>query len=127
MTEARATVADPAALQQITRLYQLVDAGDAAGVADLHAAGAVYHRPGYEPMCGREAVFWFYHRDRIIADGQHRIELAVADEEQVAVHGRFSGRLHDGSAVDLRFADFFSLDRAEQIVERRTFYFTHTV
>jgi steroid delta-isomerase len=126
MTETR-VVADSAALQQIHRLYELIDTGDAAGVADLHAADAAYHRPGYEPRTGREAIFWFYHRDRIIAAGQHRIEMAVADEAQVAVHGRFRGRLHDGSAVDLRFADFFAFDRTGLIAERRTFYFTHTV
>jgi ketosteroid isomerase-like protein len=114
-------------LQQVYRLYELVDSDDAAGVADLHAADAVYHRPGYEPRCGREAVFWFYQRDRIIASGQHQIEQAVADDQQVAVHGRFTGLLHDGSAVDLRFADFFSFDRSDLISERRTFYFTATV
>jgi ketosteroid isomerase-like protein len=115
------------ALQQVYRLYELVDSGDAAGVADLHAADAVYHRPGYEPRCGREAVFWFYQRDRIIASGQHQIQQAVADHHQVAVHGRFTGLLHDGTAVDLRFADFFSFDRSGLVCERRTFYFTHTV
>lgn len=118
---------DSLALQKIHQLYQFVDTGDAAGVADLHAADAVYHRPGYQPMTGREAVFWFYHRDRIIAAGQHQIEMAVADHEQVAVHGRFRGRLHDGAAVDLRFADFFAFDQVGLIAQRRTFYFTHTV
>jgi len=126
MTETQ-IAADGLALQQIHHLYELIDTGDSAGVADLHAADAMYHRPGYEPMIGREAVFWFYHRDRIIAAGQHRIEMAVAEREQVAVHGRFGGRLHDGTPVDLRFADFFALDRTGLITERRTFYFTHTV
>jgi len=126
MTETQNAI-DSVALQQIYHLYELIDTNDTAGVADLHAAEAVYHRPGYEPMTGREAIFWFYHRDRVIATGQHRIEMAVAECEQVAVHGRFRGRLHDGTAVDLRFADFFALDRTGLIAERRTFYFTHTV
>jgi len=119
--------ADSLALHQVRRFYQLVDANDAAGVADLYSVDATYHRPGYEPMHGREEVFWFYHRDRIIASGAHQVQMAVADDQQAAVHGRFTGRLHDGAAVDLRFADFFSFDETGLIRDRRTFYFTHTV
>ncbi len=127
MIDTGLAVADCLALQQVHRFYQLVDANDAAGVADLYAADAVYQRPGYEPMRGREEVFWFYHRDRIIATGAHHVEMAVADKRQAAVHGRFTGRLHDGGSVDLRFADFFSFDDSDLISDRRTFYFTHTV
>ena len=127
MTQTQVRVSDSVALQQAQLLYQLVDAGDAAGVAQLHAPDAVYHRPGYEPMVGRERVFQFYHRDRIIAEGHHILETTVADEFQVAINGQFIGRLHDGSSVELRFADFFEVDEHALIVDRRTFYFTHTV
>jgi steroid Delta-isomerase len=127
MTQTQVRVSDSVALQQAHLLYQLVDAGDAASVAQLHAPDAVYHRPGYEPMVGRERVFQFYHRDRIIAEGRHILETTVADDFQVAINGQFIGTLHDGSAVELRFADFFLVDEHALIVHRRTFYFTHTV
>jgi hypothetical protein len=78
-------------------------------------------------MVGREQVFQFYHRDRIIAAGTHLLETAVADEFQVAINGRFVGTLRNGTAVDLRFADFFDLDECTLVTRRRTFYFTHTV
>jgi steroid delta-isomerase len=127
MTETQVRVADSLALQQVHLLYQLVDAGDAAGVAQLHAADAVYYRPGYEPMVGREQVFQFYDRDRIIAEGNHILETTVADEFQVAINGQFLGTLRDGTPVALRFADFFTVDENCLITDRRTFYFTHTV
>lgn len=127
MTQTQVRVADSLALQQVHLLYQLVDAGDAVGVAQLHSPDAVYHRPGYEPMVGRERVFQFYDRDRIIAEGRHILETMIADEFQVAINGQFLGTLRDGRAVELRFADFFSVDEHCLIVDRRTFYFTHTV
>lgn len=104
-----------------------MDDPTALPIQAMFARTTVYHRPGYQPYSGREEVFWFYQRDRIIASGAHQIEQAVADDHQVAVHGRFTGLLHDGTAVDLRFADFFSFDRSDLVCERRTFYFTHTV
>jgi steroid delta-isomerase len=127
MTETQVPVADSAALRQVHRFYELVDAGDAAGVADLFAVRASYYRPGYEPMVGREQVLRFYSRDRIIKDGAHTLETIIVERGEVAVHGQFHGQLHDGSPIGLRFADFFALDADQLISERRTFYFTHTV
>ncbi len=127
MTQTQVRTSDSVAVQQVHLLYQMVDAGDAAGIAQLHAPDAVYHRPGYEPMVGRERMFQFYHRDRIIAEGRHVLETMIADDCQVAVNGQFLGTLRDGSAVELRFADFFEVDEHALIVNRRTFYFTHTV
>jgi ketosteroid isomerase-like protein len=127
MTQTQVRTSDSAALRQVHLLYQLVDAGDAAGIAQLLAPDAVYHRPGYEPMVGRERVFQFYHRERIIAEGRHLLETMIADEFQVAVNGQFLGTLRNGNPVELRFADFFEMDEHALIVSRRTFYFTHTV
>ncbi|MCR1783811.1 nuclear transport factor 2 family protein [Nocardioides carbamazepini] len=103
--------------------YHTVDTADAAAVVSLFSEEAAYRRPGYPPMVGRQALLQFYGSDRVIEAGQHRIAQVVSgsDPTQVAVAGRFTGRLKDGSQVDLGFADFFTV-RDSLIVARATFF-----
>ncbi|MGO0577311.1 nuclear transport factor 2 family protein [Ornithinimicrobium panacihumi] len=102
--------------------YERVDAGDLQGVLDWFADDAVYRRPGYEPLRGREALADFYGGVRVIDEGTHTLEEVLVQDRQVAVRGRFDGTLKDGSTVSLGFADFIRYDEADRAVERRSFF-----
>ncbi|MDQ6526644.1 nuclear transport factor 2 family protein [Nocardioides sp. LHD-245] len=111
----------------VRRYYETVDSPTPADVVDLFANDAVYRRPGYEPMVGREALLGFYDRRRVIAEGTHELlGVLVGAPDRAAVEGRFSGRLRDGSSVTLGFADFFTV-KEDLIIERSTYFETPTV
>lgn len=111
----------------VRRYYTLVDAHDVDGLLDLFAPDAVYHRPGYEPLVGREELERFYSTDRVIASGEHTVRTLVTDGDQVAAHGEFAGTLKDGSPVSLRFADFFTVGADGRFARRDTFFFSAMV
>lgn len=118
-----ATTADAEAV--VLQYYEAVDAGRADAVVELFAPDAVYHRPGYQPMVGSEALQRFYSGQRVIAHGHHTITRMMAvGPTQVAVEGWFTGQLKDGTDVELGFADFFTLCRT--LIAQRTTYFAVT-
>lgn len=104
------------------RHFDLIDAGDPQSMARLFALDAVYLRPGYEPFLGRDGILRFYEQVRTIREGRHSLETVIAADGQIAVKGGFSGRLHDGSAIELRFSDFFTLGPAGLFSRRETFF-----
>lgn len=106
----------------VRRYYERVDAGDVAGVLDCFADDAVYHRPGYAPMVGRESLAAFYGGERVIADGQHILDALLVDGDQVAVRGRFEGTLKDGSPARVGFCDFFVLDEHDRALTRHSYF-----
>ncbi len=111
----------------VRRYYELVDAGDVAGLVAMFTEDATYHRPGYEPMRGHEGLTAFYGGERVIREGRHTVSTVVVDGSQVAVHGVFEGELHDDRKVSLRFADFFVLEADGRFSRRDTFFFAPLV
>lgn len=109
------------------RYYRAVDAGDVDGVIDWFAEDATYHRPGYPPMVGRDALRAFYAGDRVIASGSHRLDQLLVDGPAIAVRGVFTGRLKDGSEVSVGFCDFVDYDAQGRAVQRRSYFDTPTV
>lgn len=108
--------------QIVRNYYATVDSAQPIGVVELFTEDAVYRRPGYQPMRGRQALREFYGGERVIASGRHTITRIFDDgADQVAVEGRFTGQLRDGSQVDLGFADVFIL-RGSLITERTTYF-----
>jgi ketosteroid isomerase-like protein len=104
-----------------TTYYEIVDSRGATDVASLFAEDAVYSRPGYRSLVGRESILNFYRQERVIATGAHRINSMICSGERVAVQGVFTGNLKDGTSVSIGFSDFFEF-RNELIVERRTYF-----
>jgi ketosteroid isomerase-like protein len=88
------------AVGAVRRYYSLVDANDVAGIVDLFTDDAVYHRPGYEPLVGRQDLERFYREDRVIQAGAHRltaIGLRPADRGGAGrVLGHAQGRARGG-------------------------------
>ena len=87
--------------------YTAVDSGDVEAVLDCFSDDAVYRRPGYEPIVGREGLRDFYSGVRVIDSGAHEVQDIVVEGDRSAIRCRFVGRLKDGSAAEVGFADFF--------------------
>ena len=107
----------------VRRYYELVDQGDVAGLVALFDTEAVYHRPGYPPLRGKEELRRFYSSQRVIKEGKHTLGAVVAKDREIAVHGEFHGTLHSGETVDTRFADFFHCNPDGTFARRDTFFF----
>lgn len=102
--------------------YECVDSNNIEGMAALFSEEAVYHRPGYEQMSGREGITDFYLHRRVIKEGRHTLASILAQATQVAVVGEYHGVLHSGDPMDLRFADLFNLDAQGAFCRRETFF-----
>lgn len=118
---------ETAPVSAVRRYYVLVDADDVTGLIGLFAPDARYHRPGYQPLAGRDELERFYREDRVIAKGAHTLTAIIAADRDVAVQGEFSGVLRDGRETSLRFADFFSFGADGLIARRDTFFFAPLV
>ncbi len=116
---------DPAA--NVRRYYELVDAGDIQGLIELFAPDAEYRRPGYEPLVGRDELRRFYTRDRVIDRGRHEIEALLTGADGIAVRGRFTGTLRDGSTAEAGFADFFTPTEEGLFAQRITYFYSPLV
>lgn len=120
----------PAAQQNVTRIrefYARVDAGDVSAMCALFATDAVYYRPGFDPLSGREAIERFYRQQRVIRSGAHVLTSVIATDQDVAVYGDFAGTLRDGRAAKHRFAEFFAVAGGALITRRDTFFFVPLV
>jgi steroid delta-isomerase len=107
----------------VRRYYELVDRGDVDGLVALFDPEAVYHRPGYPPLCGREELLRFYSSQRVIKEGKHTLGTVVAKDGEIAVQGEFHGTLRSGETVETRFADFFHCNPDGTFARRDTFFF----
>lgn len=107
----------------VRQYYDLVDAGDVAGLVALFQPDAIYCRPGYPALVGHADIADFYARQRKFRSGSHSLTAVLDVGERVAVHGEFHGELHDGSRMNLRFADFFEVTADGRFSRRDTYYF----
>ncbi|MER5357274.1 nuclear transport factor 2 family protein [Streptomyces sp. NPDC002785] len=114
-------------VSRIRRYYELVDAGDIPALVDLFTPDAHYRRPGYQPLVGHAELERFYREQRVIRKGVHTLSTVVTADDEIAVHGLFSGVLHNGDQVELRFADFFRMASQGRIASRDTFFFVPAV
>jgi steroid Delta-isomerase len=105
------------------RHFDLIDADDMTGMAELFESDAVYRRPGYPPFVGRAEILRFYTTLRPIREGRHELEAVIVSGSRVAIRGGFIGVRHDGGPVDLRFSDFFEVGPDGWFSRRDTFFF----
>ncbi|MGW7302406.1 nuclear transport factor 2 family protein [Streptomyces sp. NPDC054829] len=110
----------------VRHCYELIDAGRLEEfLANFHD-DVVYERQGMPDMHGALALRRFYEHDRVIATGRHSLDQVIADGPWVAVRGRFTGTLKDGSDVDFRFRDWVHF-RGGRIDHRETLFPTFKV
>ena len=107
----------------VVDLFHKIDARDWDALPSSFAEDVVYERPGYPPLVGVEALMRFYRHERVIASGAHELERVVLDGECGACWGRLVGRHRDGSPLDERFADVYTLDDRGRIKARRSYFF----
>ena len=112
--------------ESVRRYYRTVDTMGAEATVALFTEDAVYRRPGYEVIRGREALAHFYGGERVIAEGRHTLEEVLVDGEHAAVRGQFRGVLHSGAEVDVCFADFLRYE-GELIADRTTYFYEPSV
>jgi ketosteroid isomerase-like protein len=89
-------------------MYAAIDANDFDVLGAAYGDDAVFHRPGTEPLRGRRAIVEYYAEGRGIEGGRHVVEHVAIDGACGAAWGTFDGRLRDGTAISLRWADCFS-------------------
>ena len=111
----------------VNRYYTLVDTGRFDELVALFAPDAVYERPGYEALAGREALADFYRSRRVIEQGRHRLTRVVVDGENAVAEGTFAGTLRGGDEVSLRFSDFFTVGADGLFSHRVTYFFSELV
>jgi ketosteroid isomerase-like protein len=112
--------------QLVERLFQTVDRRAWDALPRLFADEVVYERPGYPLLIGIAEVLRFYREVRRIASGAHHLEEIITDGNRGACLGRFVGRLRDGTAVDVRFADAYTFENGK-IWTRCTYFFRPAV
>jgi hypothetical protein len=110
----------------IVRMFDRIDHRDWTVLPSMYCEDAVYERPGYDAIVGRDSLEEFYRRVRVIECGTHQITRIVADEQAGACWGRFVGRCRDGSAVDVRFADCYQFESG-RIKHRVSYFFVPSV
>jgi ketosteroid isomerase-like protein len=101
--------------------YTHIDVGDLSAALSCFAPDAVYRRPGYAALTGRESIEDYYRSTRIIGRGQHDIEAVIASDDEVAVRGAFRGVSHAGEPLSVRFADFWRFSE-RLVIERNTYF-----
>ncbi|MEI5097707.1 nuclear transport factor 2 family protein [Streptomyces sp. PmtG] len=108
----------------IRRYYACVDRQDPT-LFDLFHPSIRYKRPGYPVIEGMAEFREFYASRRVIAEGRHVVEALFHSGRRVAVEGRFTGTLRDGSRTDVPYSDFFDLVEeagSVLIASRRTYF-----
>lgn len=107
----------------VTELFRKIDARDWDALAACFAEDVVYERPGYEPLVGRDRVMRFYREERVVAAGEHSLDRVLIDGDGGACWGRYVGVHRDGSPIDERFADVYTVDARGRITTRRSFFY----
>ncbi len=107
-------------------LFRTIDSRDFDRLPEFFTDDAVYERPGYEPFAGLARLDRFYRHERVIASGQHQLNVVVLDGPNAACWGRFVGVHKDGSPIDELFADFYRLE-GDRIAHRKSFFYRPAV
>ncbi|ADJ15902.1 nuclear transport factor 2 family protein [Halalkalicoccus jeotgali] len=106
--------------EAIREYYECVDREAYEELFSLFAEDVVYHRPGQEPIEGMADFEEFYQEIRAIDRGTHTVIDLTAEDDTIAVQGRFAGVL-EGGQVEFGFADVHRFDDEGLITERWTY------
>ncbi len=110
----------------IREYFNAVDNADVDRLLATFHEDVIYERPGYPPIRGIDELRDFYENVRVLASGSHDLEHIIVDGEKGVCWGEFSGKKHDGSEVDVRFADVYTFED-KKIKRRRTFFYAPSV
>ena len=107
----------------VRRMFEAIDARAWDRFEDIFQTGVAYFRPGYPPMNGLPELVRFYRNERIIAEGEHRLESVIIGEAgQIASWGHFSGVTRSGEKVSQDFSEIYDVVDG-RVAQRRTFFY----
>lgn len=106
----------------VRNFLTVIDAKNWAELATLVTPDVVYDRPGYRTLCGAAEFIDFYTHVRVIADGRHRLDSLLTNEQAGFCWGHFEGTNRDGEPIAEIFADWYQFDGGK-VSRRRTFFY----
>jgi ketosteroid isomerase-like protein len=109
-------------LEHVRLSYEYLNRGDTDGYASLLDAGVRLDWPGQEPIRGRRAAERLAAAVRLRGAGVHVVHEVFASGGRVAAIGRFVGE-YRGSAVEVDFADIFTLSEDGLLVEQKCYHY----
>jgi len=108
--------------QRLEAMFHAIDTADWADFAQFFRSEVVYERPGHPDIFGIDALLYFYRDTRVIAEGEHVLTAALADDDHAICFGYFKGRSKSGEELAERFADAYEL-RNGLICKWTTYFF----
>lgn len=102
-------------------MFHAIDTATWGDFPQFFHPDVVYERPGYDDICGLDALLHFYRHVRIIGAGKHTLATALADDSHAICWGQFKGRSREGAELSERFADAYELK--DGLIRKRTTYF----
>jgi ketosteroid isomerase-like protein len=106
----------------IQRMFEAIDRREFDRLSLFYTPDIVYARPGYERICGFEALVDFYKRVRVAGTGVHELANIVSNGDAAACWGHFAGRSHEGVRLDEHFADVYELSEGRISYRKTHFY-----
>jgi uncharacterized protein (TIGR02246 family) len=95
----------------LDELFRTIDAKDADGFAEFLTDDAIFRFGNGEPTRGRpavrEAVAGFFESVKAL---EHSVQESWAHRDTVVMHGKVTYTRHDGSRLQVPFANVFKLD-----------------
>ncbi len=104
----------------IKKYYKAIDESDLDTALSLFSEDISYQR-GSQLIVGKKDLEDFYHKHRLIKEGEHEIEEIKTDGLSTTVKGRFTGRLKSEEQVQIKFEDIFEF-ADQKIVKRKTIF-----
>jgi uncharacterized protein len=110
----------------VKQMFHAIDAARWRELPKFFSSDCIYDRPGYGPIRGIDALTEFYQRFRPIESGTHVLDVLISQGACTVAVGDFSGKLRDGSCVEVRFADVYRFS-GDRIGHRTTYFFQPAV
>jgi len=106
----------------IQRMFEAIDRREFDRLSLFYTPDIVYARPGYERVCGFEALVDFYKQVRVVDAGVHDLAHIVSNGDEAACWGHLAGHSYEGVRLDEHFADVYELSEG-RISSRKTHFF----
>ncbi|MEV6874253.1 nuclear transport factor 2 family protein [Amycolatopsis sp. NPDC051128] len=109
-------------LEHVRLSYDYLNRGDTDGYASLLDTAVRLDQPGQEPIRGRRAAERLAAVRQLRGTGEHIVHDVFASGGRVAATGRFVGE-YRGSAIEVDFADIFTLSNDGLLVEQKCYHY----
>jgi ketosteroid isomerase-like protein len=112
-----------AGLDHVRLSYEYLNSRDIDGYGSLFEGDAVVHRPGHEPIRGRDNVEHFQADQVDRVGAEHVVHDVFASGGRVAAVGRYIENESRCAPTGVDFADIFTLSENGLIADQKTYFF----